>query len=249
MKLKSMLTALALICFVAAQAQTAKVPTADEIVTKYLNAIGGKDKWKALKSMTITAKMSMMGMDLPMTLYSKPANKQKAVISVQGVEIVQAYDGKDAWAINPLGGGKEPQLIPAEDAKQMTEEEFESEFIDYGAKGHVVNYQGIEEIDGVKCYKLELVKNKNNDKEDVTEIYFFDAENFVPISTKSYARSGQMKGQEIQTYLSDYQDVNGLMIAFFTEAKVGGQTVQKLTMEKVSFNDAMDDSIFAFPKK
>ncbi len=249
MKLKSFLTALALCCFIAGHAQTAQAPTADEIVTKYINAIGGKDKWKALKSMTISAKMSMMGMDLPMTLYSKPANKQKAVISIQGVEIVQAYDGKDAWAINPMGGGKEPQLIPAADAKELTDEEFENEFIDYKTKGHAVTYQGIEEIDGVKCYKIEMIKNKNNDKEDVTEIYFFDAENYVPISVKSYARSGQMKGQEIQSYLSDYQDVNGLMVAFFNESKVGGQTVQKLTMEKVTFNDPMDDSIFAFPKK
>ena len=65
----------------------------------------------------------------------------------------------------------------------------------------------------------------------------------------SYVRSGPQKGTEVKSYLSDYQDVNGLMFAFSLEQKVNGQSVSKITIEKITINDITDDSIFAFPKK
>lgn len=223
--------------------------TADEILAKYLETTGGVQNWKALKTMKATGKMSMQGMDLDFNMTSKVPNKVHMVIKVQGQEIVQAYDGTDAWMLNPLMGGKEPVKLPEEQAKEMTDQEVEDEFIDYKKKGHEVKLLGKEEVDGTSCYKIELIKNKNNDKEDVTEIHYFDAENFVPIMTKSYARSGPSKGQEAQTYLSDYQEVNGLMIPFSMETKSNGQTVQKMTFQKITINENVEDTLFAFPKK
>lgn len=228
---------------------SAHAQTADEILAKYLETTGGVQNWKALKTMKATGKMSMMGMDLDFNMTSKVPNKMHMVIKVQGQEIIQAYDGIDAWMLNPLAGGKEPIKLPEEQAKEMTEQEVEDEFIDYKKKGHEVKLLGKEEVDGTSCYKIELIKNKNNDKEDVTEIHYFDAENFVPIMTKSYARSGPSKGQEAQTYLSDYQEVNGLMIPFSMETKSNGQTVQKMTFQKITINESVEDTLFAFPKK
>ena len=193
--------------------------------------------------------MNSQGLDLPITIYEKAPVKQKMVMQVQGVEFIQAYDGVDAWMLNPFQGGKDPVKLSEEESKEVKDQKFEDEFIDYQKKGHEVTLQGTEEIDGVKCHKIQLIKNKNNDQEDVTEFYYFDAENFVPILRKSYVRSGANKGTEVNTYLSDYQEVKGLMFPFFLEAKINGQTVQKITIESVSLDEAMDDSIFAFPKK
>lgn len=244
MKIKSILSVMAIVFALAAQAQTT-----DEILAKYFQTTGGLDKWKALKTMKVAGKMTMQGMDLSFNMAMKTPNKQLMKISVQGQEIVQAYDGTDAWAINPFGGGKDAVKLPAEDAKEMTERQMEDEFIDYKKKGHEVKLLGKEEVDGTACYKIELVKNKFNDKEDVTEVYFFDAENYVPIMTTTFIRSGPAKGQESKTYLSDYQDVNGLMMPFSTETKMNGQTLQKMTFEKVTLNEPVEDSSFAFPKK
>jgi outer membrane lipoprotein-sorting protein len=238
-----------LLLFILFAGLSTKAQTVDEILNKYLETTGGVQKWKALKTMKATGKMSMQGMDLDFELTSKVPNKQYITILVQGQKIVQAYDGTDAWMLNPFMGGKDPVKIPAEEAKEMTEQELEDEFIDYKKKGHEVKLLGKEEVDGTSCFKIELIKNKNNDKEDVTEIHYFDAENFVPIMTKAYARSGPSKGQEAQTYLSDYQEVNGLMMPFSMETKSNGQTVQKMTFQKVTINENVDDTIFTFPKK
>ena len=244
MKLKSILTTVFLLCFVASQAQTA-----DEILAKYFSATGGLDKWKALKSRTMTGK-AFFGQDFPMTVYEKAPNRQKTVVNVQGTELIlNAYDGQDAWQLNPLQGGKDPVKLDDEAAKEVKDEEFEDDFIDYKKKGHEVTLEGTEEVDGVKCFKIKLVRNKNNPKDDITELHYFDSENFVPIMQASYVRSGPQKGTEVKSYMSDYQEVNGLMFPFSLEQKINGQSLSKITIEKITLNDIKDDAIFAFPKK
>lgn len=42
--------------------------TADEIVSKYVTAIGGADNWKKVNSITSTGKMSVQGADVDSTL-------------------------------------------------------------------------------------------------------------------------------------------------------------------------------------
>lgn len=221
--------------------------TADDIIKKYHENTGGVDKIKALKSIQFDGKVATPQGDLPATYYSAAPNKTKLTITVQGQEFVlQAYDGKVGWYKNPMNGGNIPQKLDEEQSKELALEEFEDEFIDYKKKGHVVTLEGKEEIDGVQCYKIKLEKNKNNPKDDVTEIYYFDAENYVPIMQKSYMRVGPSKGTEVLTYLSDYQEVDGLTMPFFIESKVNGQTVNKMTVEKMTFNK-VEDKVFSFP--
>lgn len=223
--------------------------TADEIVAKYLQTIGGADKWKKVTSMQMEGVVATPQGDIPVTMLQKAPNKMKMLLTFQGQEfIMNAFDGTTGWYKNPMQGGNNPTKMDAEQTKELSLEEFEDEFIDYKKKGHEVTLEGKEEVDGVVCYKIKLVKNKLNDKEDITEIHYFDAENNVPIMMKSYARSGPSKGTEMVTYLSDYQEVDGLLIAFFIEQKVAGNSVGKITLKKVSLN-LVDDSTFAFPGK
>lgn len=244
MKLKSLLLAVTLLSFTASFGQNV-----DEILSKYFESTGGLDKWKALKSRTSVGK-AFLGQEFPMTVYEMAPNKQKMVVNVQGTELIlQAYDGTTAWVLNPFGGGKDPVKLDDEQAKEVKDEMFEDNFIDYKKKGHEVTLEGTEEIDGVKCYKIKLVRNKNNEKDDVTEFHFFDAENYVPIAITRYIRTGPQKGTETKTYLSDYQEVGGLMFPFSMESKINGQTGFKMTIEKITLNDITDESIFAFPKK
>ena len=244
MKKRSLVLIMALFSAFALQAQTA-----DEILEKYFENTGGLDNWKKLNTMKVDGKMNMQGMDFDFSILAKRPAKQKIEINVQGTQIIQAYDGTVAWMLNPLQGGTEPVKLDDEQAKQFTTQKFEDEFVDYKKKGHEVTLLVEEEVDGVPCFKLQLIKNKNNDKEDITEIHFFDKENFVPIMRITYALAGPAKGQEVKTYLSDYMEVDGFMIPAFMESKINGQSIQKMTFQKVLMNESIDDATFAFPKK
>jgi hypothetical protein len=245
MKQKFILALMAVVMTFAVQAQTA-----DEILAKYFEATGGLEKLRGIKSIKMIGKAPSPQGEFPITIYNKAPNKQKLVLNVQGKELVaQAYDGTTAWSLNPFAGGTDPVKLDEQQTKEISEEELEDDFIDYKKKGHAVTLEGKEEIDGVQCYKIKLEKNKNNDKEDITEVYYFDSENYVPIMQKNYVRSGPAKGTEVQTYLSDYQEVSGFVIPFFIEQKVNGNTAFKVVIEQAMINENLDDSIFAYPKK
>jgi hypothetical protein len=247
MKSKSLLTLLALLVIFSSQAQTL---TADEILAKSFATIGAVEKWKAVKSRTSTGKVAFGPQEFPMTQYEMAPNKQKVVVNVPGMEIVlTSYDGVDAWSFIPPQGATQPVKMSEEQAKDVKDQEFENSFIDYKKKGHEVTLEGTEDIDGIKCYKVKLVRNKNNPKDDITEIHYIAADYFVEIMQVAFATSGQLKGMEIRTYMSDYQEAGGLMFPFLVEQKVNGQTALKFKVEKVTLNDIKDETIFAFPKK
>jgi len=221
----------------------AQAQSVDEIIDTYLENIGGADKWKEVKSMKVIGKSAMQGMEFPVERTAMRPNKFRMDINVMEKNIVQAYDGETAWSINPFQGGEKAQKADADMTKEFAKEDFEDAFIDYKDKGHTVTLEGKEEVDGTETFKIKMVKK------DGSEIfYYFDMENMVPIMFKSFAEVGPQKGQAVETYVSDYQEVDGLYMPFSMEQKMGGQTFMQMTMEKVEFNAEIDEKIFAFPE-
>lgn len=215
----------------------------DEIIANYFEVTGGADNWKSLKSIKMTANMSMGQMEFPATIMSIPPDKQRVEIDIAGKKIIQAYDGETAWMINPMMGSEAPQKMPAEQAEQMTSQKFEDELLNYKEKGHSVALEGTQEVEGTECYKVKLTK-KNGD----VEFHYFDTENNVRIMQEMTVKSGPAKGQSVQTFFSDYQEVTGFYFPFFIDAKVAGQSVQKITISKLALNEEIDGAVFSFPE-
>ena len=218
--------------------------TVDEIIDTYFENTGGKDAWRKVKSMKITGNGAQMGMNFPLTVYAKYPNKNKVVVSIQGKELIEAFDGEVAWTINPFMGGTEPTKKTAQETAEAAKETFEDDLLDYKEIGHTVTLEGTEEIDGVNAHKLKMVKKSGDEV-----VYFFDPDDFVPIMMRNFPQAGQMKGQTIETYSSDYQEVNGLFVPFSIEQKVGGQTMMNMTAEKIELDVEIDDASFSFPEK
>jgi outer membrane lipoprotein-sorting protein len=218
--------------------------TADEILDQYFEVVGGKEKIRAMQSRKMTATMSMQGMEFPGVLYEKAPNMQRIEVDVQGQQIVMAYDGKDAWWIMPFQTGPAPQDMPKDQAESMTKETFEPSFLDYAEKGHSAELVGKEEVEGAEAYAIKLTK-KNSD----VQIHYFDAEYFVLIMIKTKVDEGPMKGQFVEQYLSDYQEVDGYMMPFYLETKIAGQMGQQIRIKEVHINPELDLAIFSRPKK
>jgi outer membrane lipoprotein-sorting protein len=222
-----------------------KAQTADEVVEKYLKAIGGADKWKKLESTIMTAKGEAQGMTFPVTMSAMRPNSLKVELDIQGMKMIQpSFDGTTAWIINPFGGGAEPTKMDEEATKELARNNFEDEFIDYKTKGHTVTLEGTEEAEGAKCFKLKIALKQGGEK-----IYFMDVENFIPIMVREFAMSGPNKGQASEAVYGDYKEVEGMMMPHSIEQKAGGQTQFVMKIEKIEVNPKIDKSIFAFPVK
>jgi outer membrane lipoprotein-sorting protein len=222
--------------------------TADDIIKKYFENVGGVDRWKNMKSLKMTGNMVMAQGEFPFTLYRKTPDKFKAVMNIMGQEIVpQAFDGITGWMINPFTGNSSPQKLTDEQSAALkVESEFEDPFIDYQARGFVASYEGTGIAGGVQCHIIKLVRPKGSDGENISATYYFDTDNYLQIMIKQ--SNAQTKGQDVEIYLSDYREAgNGLMIPFVMDTQLQGQSIQKLNFTEIAVDEDMDDNLFKFP--
>lgn len=226
-------------------ATAVQAQTVEEILHNYFENIGGKDKWANIKSMKIEGTMSMQGMVLPLTIYSKAPNKEYVEMNVLGKTIIQAFDGETSWKINPFQGGTTPQKGTPEETKKASKGQFENDFINYKDKGHTLTLEGKEEIEGTLCFKLKMVKVTGE-----VIIHFFDEETYIPIMIRTIViNEDLLEANVAEVYFSDYNEVgDGMYMAFFTESKMDGQILQEMTIEKVEINLEINDAQFEMPK-
>ncbi len=236
-----------LLMTVAVQAQTV-----EEVLNKYFENTGGKEKWMTLKSVKMNGKVKVQGMEIPMYIVQTTDGKQKIVINFQGKEITQmAFDGNEGWSTNFMT--QKPEKMDAETSANMKEQvgDFPDPFLNYQEKGYLVQLDGKETIEGTETYKVKLTKKpvKVDGKEEENVVYYyFDAENYVPIAMKMTIKSGQMKGATVETLMSDYQESNGLYFPFSVTTKYNGQTGEAIQIESIDQNVQLDSKAFAFPE-
>lgn len=218
--------------------------TADEIIAKNIQARGGMDKLKSVQSIKSTATMAMgPGMEAPGVLIQKREKLARLEFTIQGLTAVQAYDGKNAWQIMPFMGKKDPEVMSADEAKEVEEmADMDGPLVDYKSKGNQVELLGKEKVEGTDAFKLK-VSLKNGDVQTV----YIDADSFLEIKeeTKRTVRGSE---QVFESAIGDYKEVGGIIFPFAVESGVkGSPQKQKLTITKVELNVTADDSIFKMP--
>lgn len=225
--------------------------TADEVIDKYFEAVGGREAMAAVKTVKMTGKIKVQGMELPITMVNTNKGQQRMSFSFQGQEIVQpAFDGNEGWQTNFMT--MKAEKMEAEDNAIMKAEagDFPDAFLDYKGKGYSIALEADETIEGVACHKIKLTKKPvtiDGKEEENFSYYFFDKENNVPIMVRSIIKKGQMKGMASESFMSDYQEVNGVMFPFTIDQKFNGQSQAAIAIEKVDVNVTIDEAIFKFP--
>ncbi len=228
-----------IIAFVATSISSAQ--DLDKILDKHFETIGQKKLLK-VKTIQATGKAVMMGMDSPFQMIGKRPNKVQVTVEFQGAKIIQAYDGETAWMINPMMGSADPIDMTGPELDGMIESsDMDGQLWNYKEKGHQLELEGTEEVDGAEAYVLKLTKKNGN-----IDHYYMETESYLILKIKSKTI---MNGSETEAeaLLSNYQDVNGYLMAFTIEQKYGGQTAMTIMMDEVESNVEVDDSIFSKP--
>ncbi len=218
----------------------ATAPSAEEIAKTYIENIGGEEAWLAIKATRMEGKANMQGMEFPMTLVAAEGNKMRLDIDIQGNKLTQAYDGQTAWMLFPMQGITEPKAMTDEEAADFADSPFVTEFINSAERGYTLESVEGKEVEGTPTYGVRVTKDGGYDR-----TYYFETENMVPIMMESVAKGGPMKGMPAETYLSDYQEVEGLVIPMFFEQKVNGQTVMKMTFTGMELDPEIPAEYFS----
>jgi outer membrane lipoprotein-sorting protein len=241
---------------VIAVAAAAHAQTVDEIIAKNLQAKGGAEKWKSVSSVKMSGKVSLQGMELPLTVYAKRPNYSRQEIVLQDKQVVQAFDGTTAWLVNPMMGSEAPQEMPGSASEMMKNSaDFDGALIDYKSKGHTVELVGKEKLAATdpiakeKPASTDVYHLRVTMKNGHVQHYYLDATSGIELKTSAEIDMGTGMKQMLETEMSNYQQVNGIMIPHVIKQIVGGKPLVQMTIEKVEFNAPVDDALFRMPKK
>jgi hypothetical protein len=229
----------------ALSAQELKPLTVDALVAKNIEAKGGIDALRAVQSLRLKGKMlvNQGQIEFAYMQTKKRPGQIRAEVTLQGMTLVQAYDGAEGWKISPFGGRKDPEKMSVDDAKSLVEDaEIDGPLVDWEAKGSTVEYLGPEDVDGTLAHKLKVVHRNG----DISYVYL-DPDHFLEIRilTQRIEQGAQV---EVETDLGDYEKIAGVFFPFSIEAgPKGSSDKQKIILEKAEANVPVAAAEFKFP--
>lgn len=203
--------------------------TANEVISRFINATGGAAKLMAVKDMTTKMSMTMQGMKIEILSRQKAPNKA-CIETMMGGKIIskQVFNGTKGKVKSPMG---EQELKP-EEVEEMKISSMLNGELYYEKMGIGLEVAGVEEVNGSPAWKLKL---KYPSGKTSTEYY----DQKTGYKVKTVGQAGQI------TFLEDYRDVDGVKIPFSVKQVMGPQTIE-LKVEKVDIGNGIEDSVFEF---
>ncbi|MDP1763840.1 MAG: hypothetical protein Q8L07_08110 [Sediminibacterium sp.] len=218
-----------------ATAFTLSAQTADEIIEKYITAIGGADKWTKVQSIKVEGQVEVQGLAIPYTMQGLQLKGMRVDAEFQGNIIIDIVTPTNGWSQNPLAGKNTLSPITEEELKSKVDDlDIQDAFIEYQTKGSAVEFLGKDEEDGNEYFKIKMTSKNNNEK-----TYFFDTKTYLIYKIESVVKQ---QGQEMKTAVKylDYQSIDfGIKMPFKTD-----QGMMMMVIKKVTINPVVDESIF-----
>jgi hypothetical protein len=238
-----------LVLLLSLAARPAVAQDSKSLINKNLEARGGAAALEALKSISFDGRVIFPG-DFELTY--KEARERlptgaagRTDLGLQGLDLVQSYDGHGAWKINPFQGRKDPERMSADEARQLADSALiEGPLLASRSDGSRVQYLGREDFDGTLAYKLKVTQK---DGDEFT--YWLDPDTYLEIKGEETRRiRGAQQTSEAE--FGDYEKVGGVYFPMSVETWNQGQTNQRTRIQIASAaaNPAVGADFFAEPR-
>jgi len=208
----------------------------EDIIGKYTVA-NKLDKIGNIQTIRISAKTSVMGMDMPMEMWMKNPNKLKSVTSFNGQDIIQVFDGEKGYMVNPMAGSLEPVEMTADQIKQADRNNmFNNYMARYLSEGKLT-LEGEENVHGKPAFRT-----KTNLDGTGSATMFIDKSSYLIVKTIATVNQGGTD-MTVESFPSDYTETNGILVPMKTTTSASGMEIVT-TFTKVEVDVPMEDSVF-----
>lgn len=213
-----------------------KVPadvTAQSIIEKFIEVTGSRDKLTKIEDKVMTLKGSAQGMDMTLTIAQKAPNKLFQELDFSVGKQTTVFDGEKG----KVEGMGQIQYLEGDMLEELKVQSKLNAFLDYEKDGVNLDVKGIETIDSVDAYRIELTTASGK-----KYTHYYDLNSGYKIREISELATPQ--GSFTQTIdLKDYKEVDGLMFPFKLIQNVGGRSME-LIVESIKINSNLSDSMF-----
>jgi len=244
---KNSLILVSLLVFLAgvipAGAQTApqeSLPSADQILDKYVSALGGKAAIEKLTSRVAkgTFEMDQMPGTATEEIYEKAPNKQLTITDAPNFGVVKrAFNGTAGWQDMPQTGLQDVTGDQLAAMKRYADFYRDIKLQELYPK---MTVKGKESVNGHDAYVVEATP-----AEGAPELWYFDVDSGLLVRA-------QMQGEgpggpvTIDSTLDDYREVDGVKIPFVMHQSMGDFAFT-IKLTEVKHNVPIEDAKFDKP--
>lgn len=242
MKLRS---AVALLGILSLAGTSAIAQTADELVAKNLAARGGAAALDAIETVKFDGTVIFPGdFQLKYEEVRTRAGDVRVDMALQGLTLVQGWDGKTGWRINPFEGRKDAERMSDDEARSLADTgSIRGPLQRAASLGSTVTYLGREDFDGTNTYKLKVTEKDGDEF-----VYLLDPDTMLEVKM---VETRKIRGaQQVFEYeFGDYEKIAGVYFPMSVESWLAGQgnNRQRTIIASGTANVPAPASLFALP--
>jgi outer membrane lipoprotein-sorting protein len=225
-----------------AMAQTSQqsLPKAEQILDRYVDAIGGLAALEKINNRVTKATMAIAaaGVKVSLTVYHARPNKAYTIMesSVTG-KIESGTNGEVVWQMSATAG---PQVMEGKEKAGALYMNIFDRLVYWRKNFKQVELTAVEDVAGKPCYKIILTP-----QDLPPQTIFFDKESALPVKAALITES-QAGTIPSEVFFSDYQPADGILIARKTVTKIMGQE-RITTLESIEQNISLPAGCFELP--
>jgi photosynthetic reaction center cytochrome c subunit len=215
----------------------ASLPQPLAIVARYVEALGGANALRNIKSRVITGTMTAFGHAIPVEIYAKAPDMRASVMKLPRAQDVTIYNGHDGWA------SMMPRPPHPLEGSELDQARLDADF--YFPLDIQQTFRSLRERPPQKVGDEEAYVVLGFRPGQPPVQLFFSKQSglllrMVYLTQTAVGRLPQ------QTDYSDYREVNGVKVPFrWTVAQPRGQSTMQVT--QVQQNVPINDSKFSIP--
>jgi len=217
--------------------QAVQLKTADEVLERYKQALGGVQAIQKIASETAHGEVEGTGIQGKATFvsYAKPFKSLFKLTRPDGTEIISGFDGSVSWTITPQGPSIDKDT-PVESVRRDADLQYALHQPDYFRK---LELAGVTEFEGRPCYWLHGTTHWGKDNNQ-----FYDVQTGLLAGYRF--QSDDSSSVVTTAVFSDYKKYSGRLVPTKMTWRAGAR-MQTFTYTSLTY-EPLDDSMFQLPQ-
>lgn len=214
---------------VGVEAKTDLLPRAEDIIEKSVGTMGGRKAFEAIQNKITTMTVTRKGKVARSTVYQERPNYYHAIVDSEEGRMESGSDGHTVWEFS----GKKGAVI-------KKDKERADRLIGYAFDGLVswktyyksVQTIAVENIGGKPCYRILATPFEGTER-----TVYFEVDTYLPVKIVMDVNIlGFLWKSRVETFLSDYRKVDGILVPHESRVTVSGKEVLTGIVESVRIN-------------
>ncbi len=216
------------------------LPNAVDLVEKFIEATGGSDAYRAIKTETVKAEIAFPSQNLkfPLVVYATQGKMYTSLDVPSMGKFEFGSDGTTTWERSVVLG---PRLQPRSKLGGWLGPN-PDDVLRWTDSGLTLETLGKDDVNGSPCYKVKMGGDLGG---EATNTACFDAQTGLLVKATSLEMEGSTVAT-VETKFSDYQSDGGFKTPHHMETKVAGQQAI-IQVNAMEINGPLPEGVFELP--